>query len=100
MLSHYLEIVMEYLHESITKVHPPFEFLTNLYGVQNPFNRDWSEGNEAPSLVSEISTMSILISIMKDNTAQKIKFSIKDFFSKCDQIRSFKRNASNLFLLN
>ena len=24
-----------------------------------------------------------------NNTAQKIKFSIKDFFSKCDQIRSF-----------
>ena len=22
-------------------------------------------------------------------TAQKVKFSIKDFFSKCDQIRSF-----------
>ena len=83
---------MEYLHESITKVHPPFEFLTNLYGVQNPFNRNWSEGNEVPSLVSEISTMSILISIMKDNTAQKMKFSIKDFFSKCDQIRSAQRN--------
>ena len=25
------------------------------------------------------------------NTAQKMKFSIKDFFSKCDQIRSFLR---------
>ena len=25
----------------------------------------------------------------KEITAQKIKFSIKDFFSKCDQIRSF-----------
>ena len=24
-----------------------------------------------------------------DHTAQKMKFSIKDFFSKCDQIRSF-----------
>ena len=24
-------------------------------------------------------------------TAQKMKFSIKDFFSKCDQIRSFQR---------
>ena len=23
------------------------------------------------------------------NTAQKMKFSIKDFFSKCDQIRRF-----------
>ena len=26
------------------------------------------------------------------NTAQKMKFSIKDFFSKCDQIRSFLWN--------
>ena len=30
------------------------------------------------------------------NTAQKIKFSIKDFFSKCDQIRSFLRIWSHL----
>ena len=30
------------------------------------------------------------------NTAQKIKFSIKDFFSKCDQIRSFLRIWSYL----
>ena len=29
-------------------------------------------------------------------TAQKIKFSIKDFFSKCDQIRSFLRFWSYL----
>ena len=26
-------------------------------------------------------------------TTQKMKFSIKDFFSKCDQIRSFLRNT-------
>ena len=30
------------------------------------------------------------------NTAQKMKFSITDFFSKCDQIRSFLRIASHL----
>ena len=29
-------------------------------------------------------------------TAQKMKFSIKDFFSKCDQIRSFMRIWSQL----
>ena len=29
-------------------------------------------------------------------TAQKIKFFIKDFFSKCDQIRSFARTWSHL----
>ena len=30
------------------------------------------------------------------NMAQKVKFSIKDFFSKCDQIRSFLRIWSHL----
>ena len=30
------------------------------------------------------------------NTTQKMKFPIKDFFSKCDQIRSFLRIWSNL----
>ena len=30
------------------------------------------------------------------NTAQKMKFSIKDFFSKCDQICSFLRIWSHL----
>ena len=29
-------------------------------------------------------------------TAQKMKFSIKDFFSKCDQIRSFLQIWSHL----
>ena len=29
-------------------------------------------------------------------TAQKMKFSVKDFFSKCDQIRSFLRIWSHL----
>ena len=28
-----------------------------------------------------------------ENTAQKMKFSIKDFFSKCDQIRSFLKKS-------
>ena len=32
----------------------------------------------------------------KYDTAQKIKFSIKDFFSKCDQIRSFLQIWSHL----
>ena len=27
------------------------------------------------------------------NTAQKMKFSIKDFFSKCDQIRSLLKKS-------
>ena len=34
--------------------------------------------------------------IEKDITEQKMKFSIKDIFSKCDQIRSFLRIWSHL----
>ena len=48
---------------------PPFEFLSNLYGVQNPFNLNWAERNESLSLVSEISNMSIFVSVMKDNAS-------------------------------
>ena len=33
---------------------------------------------------------------MKNYTTQKIKFSIKDFFSKCDQIRRKMRIWSHL----
>ena len=34
-----------------------------------------------------------------NNTAQKMKFSIKDFFSKCDQIRSFLKSLMKSFIL-
>ena len=34
--------------------------------------------------------------MLKIHTAQKMKFSIKDFFSKCDQIRSFLQIWSHL----
>ena len=33
---------------------------------------------------------------VKEFTPQKMKFSIEDFFSKCDQIRSFLRIWSHL----
>ena len=38
----------------------------------------------------------ICINVPLTITAQKMKFSIKDFFSKCDQIRSFLRIWSHL----
>ena len=34
--------------------------------------------------------------MVANRTAQKMKFSIKDFFSKCEQIRSFLRIWSHL----
>ena len=42
----------------------PFEFLSNLYGVQNSFKE-----NESSRLVSDISNMSISVSMMKDNAS-------------------------------
>ena len=38
-----------------------------------------------------ILTMASLDILFLYSTTQKMKFSIKDFFSKCDQIRSFLR---------
>ena len=38
----------------------------------------------------------VIMSDKKGITAQKMKFSIKDFFSKCDQIRSKLRIWSHL----
>ena len=32
------------------KSPPSFVFLSNLYGVQNPFNLNWAEENESSSL--------------------------------------------------
>ena len=34
--------------------------------------------------------------LKRNNTAQKMKFSIKDFFSKCDKLRNFKLQLSKL----
>ena len=42
------------------------------------------------------STLPKMILVVKLNTAQKMKFSIKDFFSKCDQIRRKLRIWSHL----
>ena len=39
--------------------------------------------------------MWVLVDTIK-NTAQKLKFSIKDFFSKCGQVRSYLRIWSHL----
>ena len=41
-------------------------------------------------------SLSQQILVIKRNTAQKMKFSIKDFFSKCDQIRKKLRIWSHL----
>ena len=47
--------------QKYNKSSPPFEFLFNLCGVQNPFNLNRAEENGSSSLVSEISNMPILV---------------------------------------
>ena len=59
---------MECLHENIIKSHSLLSSYL-ICGVQNPFNLNWAEENESSSLVSEISNMSILVSMMKDNAS-------------------------------
>ena len=44
--------------QKFNKGSPPFKFLSKLYGVQNLFNLIWA------SLASEISNMSILVSMI------------------------------------
>ena len=48
----------------------------------------------AQTLVSKLSLSPDIFT--ESNTVQKIRFSIKDLFSKCDQIRSFLRIWSHL----
>ena len=47
-----------------------------------------------------MSPKSITMNVISANTAQKMKSSIKDFFSKCDQIHSFLRIANVQFYLS
>ena len=58
------------------KSPPPYAFLSNLYRVQNPFNLNWDEENESSSLVSEISNMSILVSMMEDNASDLFRIEL------------------------
>ena len=46
-------------------------------------------------VLTVISAVAVSTSLITTN-AQKMNFSIKDFFSKCDQIRSFLRIWSDL----
>ena len=39
-------------------------------------------------MLSEV-PVTLMFRVVPDTTAQKMKFFIKDFFSKCDQIRRF-----------
>ena len=62
-------------------------FLCRLVRMQQYFSNTYSE----PCQASVVELLSKLV-----NTAQKMKIFIKDFFSKCDQFRSFLRIWAHL----
>ena len=53
-------------------------------------------GEYVKNLVKDWNNQPILSTIAETHTAQKMKFSIKDFFSKCEQIRRKLRICSHL----
>ena len=56
--------------------------------METDFTEDW-ETNFSPILDK-------VVSVLKTTNTQRIKFSIKYFFNKCDQIRSFLQIWSHL----
>ena len=59
------------------------------------WNMVWSGVMRATKSLQKVCVYSNQMSV-KITTVQKTKFSIRDFFSKCDQIRSFLRIWSHL----
>ena len=51
---------------------------------------------EGQGMRKNFTTYKKIIVYKTNNTAQKVKFSIKDFFSKCNQICSFQQIRSHL----
>ena len=51
---------------------------------------------EGQGMWKNFTTYKKIIVYETNNTAQKVKFSIKDFFSKCNQICSFRQTRSHL----
>ena len=65
-------------------------FFIRLLPAKNPLDKNMLNVSYKTHL------QSTALVIKNANTAQKMKFSIKDFFSICDQIRSFLRIWSHL----
>ena len=78
-----LSIFFNIVHEKVNLYNFPKTLqgkLQDFHPCQNPPTQPWTNKTSAnfPKIRSPAWTR---------NTAQKMKFSIKDFFSKCDQIR-------------
>ena len=86
---------------------PLLAFLLNFIGTPYHLIVNWLYGNVESNFVSEIINIFKLTLMLFESisyTAQKMKFSIRDFFSKSDQIRCFlhllkKSLMENLFFL-
>ena len=74
---------MVYPPYHIKEYHHHFHFDQNGVEYQNHFLIEKVVGNYLKAFIE------LCFGDQKEFTAQKIKFSMKDFFSKCDQISSF-----------
>ena len=70
-INHLQEIILRTVHDDYTSLH---EDLLRKYNIQSLANKH--------SIISQRTCQTF----RRNYTAQKMKFSIKDFFSKCDQI--------------
>ena len=80
-INHLQEIILRTVHDDYTSLH---EDLLRKYNIQSLANKY--------SIISQRTSQTF----RRNYTAQKMKFSIKDFFSNCDQIRTFLRVWSHL----
>ena len=84
---------MEFLN--IFEAQNFLRFFRNIRNIGNSEQPDNNQRNVNESYSTEMNEVLEVYRIYT-HTSQKMKFSIKDFFSKCDQIRSFLRIWSHL----
>ena len=76
------------------------KIMTEIFLLNHPNNEDMQQPNswenQIKSCIFDLNHLDTLELKFMDYTAQKMKFSIEDFFSKCDQIRRKLRIWSHL----
>ena len=78
----------------------PLKIMTEIFLLNHPNNEDMQQPNswenQIKSCIFDLNHLDTLELKFMDYTAQKMKFSIEDFFSKCDQICKKLRVWSHL----
>ena len=96
----FLILVWDYLRVKIYRINssltPRKSYFVKSSNLQNPKlltcnNMQWYTCNNIHKSLKQINSQ-----MLAGLTSQKMKFSIKDFFCKCDEIRSFLRIWSHL----